>query len=166
MKLIAMLAPLVLVVAPQAASAARDDTAIFVQRYGAAWSERSPDALAALWQPDGVLIDPLYDRNIKGDEIAALTRGQFARNPELNWTMVRWPAHRDGVAFEFRNRFTVAGKPFEWRGVDWMRLRNGRIVEERVYVDTASLRALQGGRSLAPLARWPADLNSKRGDRP
>ncbi|MEA2813326.1 MAG: hypothetical protein QOI93_1023, partial [Rhodospirillaceae bacterium] len=39
----------------------------------------------------------------------------------------------------------------DWRGVDKFRLREGRIAEERVYMDTAALRA---ARSLA----WPEPL--------
>ena len=46
---------------------------------------------------------------------------------------------------------TSGGKRFDWRGVDKFRLRDGRIVEERVYMDTAPLRAAAEGLTLRPV---------------
>ncbi len=40
---------------------------------------------------------------------------------------------------------------FDWRGVDKLRLRDGRIAEEWVYMDTALLRALRSGVDLERL---------------
>ncbi len=34
----------------------------------------------------------------------------------------------------------------DWRGVDKFRLREGRIIEERVYIHTVILRAARAGR--------------------
>ena len=45
------------------------------------------------------------------------------------------------------------GTRFDWRGVDKFRLREGRIIEERVYMDTALLRAARTGTALEPLLR-------------
>ena len=45
----------------------------------------------------------------------------------------------------------VGGTRFDWRGVDKLRLRNGRIVEERVYMDTAPLCAARTGAVLEPI---------------
>ena len=43
------------------------------------------------------------------------------------------------------------GKRLDWRGVDKFRLRDGRIEKERVYTDTAPLRAAASGELLPPI---------------
>lgn len=45
----------------------------------------------------------------------------------------------------------VDGRRVDWRGVDKFRLRDGRIAEERVYMDTAALRAMRN-------LRWPEPI--------
>jgi ketosteroid isomerase-like protein len=45
------------------------------------------------------------------------------------------------VIVEWQTTRPVGGRRFDWRGVDKVRLRDGRIAEERVYMDTAALRA-------------------------
>jgi hypothetical protein len=48
----------------------------------------------------------------------------------------------------------VNGARFDWRGVDKFRLSAGKIIEERVYCDTAPLRALRTGEALEPITRF------------
>ena len=48
------------------------------------------------------------------------------------------------------------GRSFSFRGVDKLKLKDGRIIEERVYTDTAPLRALRDGRALEPLIVVPS----------
>jgi 6-O-methylguanine DNA methyltransferase, DNA binding domain len=43
------------------------------------------------------------------------------------------------------------GIGFEWRGVDKIRIKDGRIAEERVHSDTAPLRAFRSGEKLEPI---------------
>ena len=59
---------------------------------------------------------------------------------------------------EWQATRTAGGQRIDWRGVDKFRLRDGRIAEETVYMDTAALRAARG----AGVARaaHPAGLNS------
>jgi len=57
----------------------------------------------------------------------------------------------EDIAIEWQATRTAGGRRIDWRGVDKFRLREGRIAEERVYMDTAVLRA---ARSLA----WPEPL--------
>lgn len=52
---------------------------------------------------------------------------------------------------EWQNTRTAGGRRFDWRGVDKFRLREGRIVEERVYTDTAPLRAAAKGEALTAI---------------
>ena len=43
---------------------------------------------------------------------------------------------------------------FEWRGVDKFRIKEGKIIEERVYSDTAPLRAFRKGETLEPITQF------------
>ena len=52
---------------------------------------------------------------------------------------------------EWQATRTAGGRRIDWRGVDKFRLRDGRIAEERVYMDTAALRT---ARSVV----WPEPL--------
>jgi hypothetical protein len=60
------------------------------------------------------------------------------------------------VAIEWQNTRHVGDRRFDWRGVDKFSLKEGRIVEERVYMDTAPLRALRTGLQIEPLIRLGA----------
>ena len=48
----------------------------------------------------------------------------------------------------------VNGARFSWRGVDKFRIKAGKIIEERVYCDTAPLRALRSGEALEPITQF------------
>ena len=57
------------------------------------------------------------------------------------------------VVIEWQTTRIVNGARLDWRGVDKFRLQAGRIVEERVYTDTAPLRAARSGVALEPIMR-------------
>jgi ketosteroid isomerase-like protein len=120
----------------------------FVTRFAAAWADRDGEAFLALWHPDGVLHSPLYDRAVAGKELGRLTEIVKKRAPDSVWQLLDWTARGDTIMVEWQNTRTIDGKRFDWRGVDKFRLRDGRIVEERVYADTAPLRAVATGRQL------------------
>jgi ketosteroid isomerase-like protein len=48
----------------------------------------------------------------------------------------------------------VGGTRFDWRGVDKFRLKDGKIIEERVYTDTAPLRAFGSGATPEPITKF------------
>ena len=125
----------------------------FVTRFAAAWAARDGEAFLALWHPDGVLHSPLYDRPVLGKELGRLTELVKERAPDSVWQLLDWTARGDTVIVEWQNTRTAGGKRLDWRGVDKFRLREGRIVEERVYTDTATLRAASRGEQLEPLVR-------------
>ena len=52
---------------------------------------------------------------------------------------------------EWQNSRFAGGKRFDFRGVDKFRLRDGKIIEEVVYADTAPLRAARRGETLEAL---------------
>jgi hypothetical protein len=124
----------------------------FIERYVAAWASDDPaTSLGALWDAEGKLYDPLLDHVLSGAQIPALTRAQLNAAPDLVWTLLDWTMRGDTIIMEWRNEWTLAGKRFEWQGVDKMTLKNGKIVEERVYMDTAPLRAAKEGKPLRPI---------------
>jgi ketosteroid isomerase-like protein len=120
----------------------------FVTRFAAAWAARDGEAFLALWHPEGWLHSPLYDRPVAGRELGRLTEMVRERAPDSVWQLLDWTARGDTVIVEWQNTRTAGGKRFDWRGVDKFRLRDGKIVEERVYTDTAPLRAVAKGERL------------------
>lgn len=117
----------------------------FVTKFAAAWAARDGEAFLALWHPDGLLHSPLCDRPVAGKELGRLTEIVKERAPDSVWQLLDWTARGDVVIVEWQNSRTAGGRRFDWRGVDKFRLREGRIVEERVYMDTAPLRAAARG---------------------
>jgi len=121
----------------------------FVTRFAAAWAARDGEAFLALWHPEGLLHSPLYDRPIEGREQVRLMEVVRERAPDVVWQLLDWTSRGgDVVIIEWQSTRTVGGKRFDWRGVDKFRLRDGKILEERVYADTASLRAARRGETL------------------
>lgn len=120
----------------------------FVTRFAAAWAARDGEAFLALWYPEGRLLSPLYDRPVAGRELGRLTEIVKERAPDSVWQLLDWTARGDTVIVEWQNTRIVGGERFDWRGVDKFRLRDGKIVEERVYTDTAPLRAAAKGERL------------------
>jgi ketosteroid isomerase-like protein len=120
----------------------------FITRFAAAWAARDGEAFLALWHPDGVLHSPLYDRPVAGRELGRLTDIVRETAPDQVWQLLDWTARGEVVIVEWQSTRVVGGRRFDWRGVDKFRLKEGRILEERVYMDTAPLRAARTGAAL------------------
>ncbi|HWY24560.1 MAG TPA: nuclear transport factor 2 family protein [Nevskia sp.] len=125
----------------------------FVTRFAAAWAARDSQAFLDLWHPDGLLHTPLLERPLPGRELARLNEVQKEAAPDLVWQLLDWSARGDTVIIEWQSTRNAGGRRFDWRGMDKLRLREGRIVEERVYMDTAPLRAARTGSVLEPIIR-------------
>jgi ketosteroid isomerase-like protein len=125
----------------------------FVTRYAAAWAARDGNAFLALWHPDGVLRTPFVGRAVAGSELKLLNDTQKALAPDLIWQLLDWTARNDVVILEWQNSRVVDGKRYDIRGVDKFRLRDGKIIEETVYADTAPVRAAFRGEALEPLIK-------------
>jgi hypothetical protein len=104
-----------------------------------------------LWSPEGLLHYPFAGRVIRGEEIGALCDVTAERSPNLTWELLGWTWRDDVIVVEWRctNRYGETAVAF--CGVDKLTIRDGRIVEEIVYADTAPLRALREGKALEPL---------------
>ena len=126
----------------------------FVTRFAAAWAARDGDAFVELWHPEGLLHTPLVSRAVAGSELNRLMEVQTAAAPDFVWQLLDWTSRGDVVIIEWQTTRIVNGERFSWRGVDKFRIRAGRIIEERVYCDTAPLRAASTGETLEPITRF------------
>ena len=127
----------------------------FVTRFAAAWAARDGNAFMELWHPEGLLDTPLVNRRVKGSELGRLMEVQTATAPDFVWQLLDWTSRGDVVIIEWQTTRNVGGVRFEWRGVDKFRIREGKIIEERVYSDTAPLRAFRKGATLEPITTLP-----------
>jgi ketosteroid isomerase-like protein len=112
----------------------------FVTRFAAAWAARDGKAFLDLWHPEGSLHTPLVNRRVAGSELGRLLEVQTAAAPDFVWQLLDWTSRGDVIVIEWQTTRNVNGVRFEWRGVDKFRITDGRIIEERVYIDTAPLR--------------------------
>ena len=127
----------------------------FVTRFAAAWAARDGNAFIELWHPEGLLDTPLVNRRVKGSELGRLMEVQTSAAPDFVWQLLDWTSRGDVVIIEWQTTRNVGGVRFEWRGVDKFRIRHGKIIEERVYSDTAPLRAFRKGETLEPITTLP-----------
>jgi ketosteroid isomerase-like protein len=126
----------------------------FVTRFAAAWATRDGEAFLALWHPEGSLHTPLVGRTIAGSELARLLDVQKEAAPDFVWQLLDWTSRGDVVIIEWQTTRVINGARFDWRGVDKIRIKGGKIIEERVYTDTAPLRAARSGTVLEPIMRF------------
>ena len=126
----------------------------FVTRFAAAWAARDGSAFLELWHSDGTLRTPLVDRPVRGSELARLLEVQTASAPDFVWQLLDWTSRGDVVIIEWQTTRNVGGTRFDWRGVDKFRIKNGKIIEERVYTGTAPLRAFRKGEKLEPITQF------------
>lgn len=134
------------------------DAQSFVENFAAAWRSRDGKAFLALWHPDGKLHSPIYSRIVMGREFGMLTDLQKTQIPHLTWTLLGWTWRGDVVVIEWEASNRYGEKIVRWRGVDKITLREGRIIEEVVYSDTAPLQAMRAGRSFDALVQLPETL--------
>jgi len=93
-------------------------------------------------------------RTVRGGELDRLLEVQTAAAPDFVWQLLDWASRGDVVIVEWQTSRIVDGKRFDWRGVDKFRIREGKVIEERVYCDTAPLRALRTGETLEPITKF------------
>jgi len=127
----------------------------FVDSFAAAWAARDGEAFLALWHPEGLLHYPYANRVIKGSEIGKLNDLTKASSPHLTWKLVDWTSRGDVVVIEWESSNRYGELVIVWRGVDKMTLRDGKIIEEIVYSDTAPLQALRQRTKFEALIQFP-----------
>jgi hypothetical protein len=90
-----------------------------------------------LWDPHGQLHYPFANRVIMGSEIGELNDLTKTIAPHLTWKLVDWTSRDDVLVIEWESSNRYGNRVIVWRGVDKMALRDGKIIEEIVYCDTA-----------------------------
>jgi hypothetical protein len=96
----------------------------------------------------------MVGRTVKGSELARLMEVQKAAAPDFVWQLLDWTSRSDVVIIEWQTSRIINGARFDWRGVDKFRIKQGKIIEEVVYTDTAPLRAARSGATLEPITRF------------
>ena len=116
------------------------DVEAFVEAYERAWASREPGVMATMWHDDGRLHHPSLGTTVSAAVVPY--NNDFTKNafPEFSWTLERWASAEDVVFLQWRINALVVDEPMEWRGVDVMTLRDGKIIEEHVFFDTYPLR--------------------------
>jgi uncharacterized protein (TIGR02246 family) len=110
------------------------------EEWRAALLARDADAFAALFAPDGVMLDVEHRtqdqrsaRPLEGREtIRAETAAWFARTPAFAYDIIGVLA--DGRSAAVRWRYVVDG--LEVEGVSWLECEHGRIERAFVYFDS------------------------------
>jgi ketosteroid isomerase-like protein len=73
----------------------------------------------------------------------------------VTWKLVDWTSRDDVVVIEWESSNRYGEQVVVWRGVDKMTFRDGKIIEEIVYCDTAPLQALRRGMKFDALIQFP-----------
>jgi hypothetical protein len=112
----------------------------FVVAYEQAWASRVPGVMGEMWHPDGVLHHPALGKPITGEVVPYNNDFTKSAIPDFSWALTRWASAGDVAFLEWRCQGRVGGEMTEWRGVDVMVIHEGKVAEERVYMDTYPLR--------------------------
>jgi hypothetical protein len=135
------------------------DIQTFLEKFQRAWASRNDADFVAIWNPDGQLIYPFANRIIKGSELPILNATTKKQLPNLTWRMLDWTTRGNVVVVEWESSHRYGERLLAWRGVDKITLRNGRILEEIVYADTAPFQAMRQGTSFPALISLPDAVN-------
>jgi len=127
----------------------------FVDRFAAAWAAKDGAAFLRLWHPEGRLHYPFASRVIRGDEIGKLNDLTKANAPHLTWKLLDWTRRGDVIVIEWESSNRYGERVLTWRGVDKLTLRDGKVIEEVVYADTAPLQAMRQGKAFEALIPFP-----------
>jgi hypothetical protein len=122
----------------------------FVAKLGSVWGNGVNDAFTDVWHPDGMLEHPMLDEQLRGVDIPSL---QLAGAPDLKVEIIGWTWREDVVVVEWSVRRSLSGHEFSWQGLEKITLRDGKILKEVVYSDTAPLRALRRGKTVEPMMK-------------
>ncbi|MDP3854165.1 nuclear transport factor 2 family protein [Phenylobacterium sp.] len=131
------------------------DKQAFVDRFAAAWAAKDGQAFLALWHAEGKLHYPFASRIIGGHEIGKLNDLTKVNAPDLTWKLIDWTSRGDVVVIEWESSNRYGGRVVTWRGVDKLTLRDGKVIEEIVYSDTAPLQAMRRGVKFDALIQFP-----------
>lgn len=129
-------------------AADKQNTLDVINAYMSAWNKHDPEAAAQYFAEDGEFLDasvgvPQVGRETAKDKVIKLFIDAV---PDLKWQMVGAPVvEGDNIAFEwqFDGRNTGAwgpdtpatNKPLSFKGVSFIRLKDGKIASQHDYYD-------------------------------
>lgn len=105
------------------------------------WTGNRPDELLELYDEEVWYRDPARPEGIRGK--AALEdyfRVLLFRNPEWRWHAEEIHPLEGGFTLLWRAEIPVGDRVVEERGLDWIFVRDGRIVRTEVFFDRSRLR--------------------------
>lgn len=111
----------------------------FVDRFEEAWREPLTK-FVELFHASGTLLQAGMDRPLRRDEIPAHQQRTMALLADYSLQVDGWAARENDVFIEWTAKGVFRGKPLSWSGASRFSLRDGLIVEEVAYFDTAPLR--------------------------
>jgi steroid delta-isomerase-like uncharacterized protein len=140
---------------------AAGSAADIVDRYMGAWNAQDAVAVRQCFTPEGCYIDSIQEQEIVGDEIIAYCEASFERYPDMHYDIVnRTGTHAGAVAVQWVMRgrdiepifnLPASGDNVSFVGVDFLRLRRGRIHACTSYYDVSSLqRGVERSLPVAP----------------
>lgn len=124
---------------------ATSETRQLAEHFLAAANAHDIDAMIAMWEPGGVEHFPTFEQTFRvPDEFASHFRSLFDAFPDVQWdiqsitqdpglVVVRSRMH--GTHLGPYQGITATGKPFAVDTVDFLRVRDGRIVRNDVLFD-------------------------------
>lgn len=141
----------VLVFAQLSIAAEKQNTLSIVNAYMSAWNKHDPDAAAQYFAENGEFLDasvgiPQVGRETARDKVIKLFIDAV---PDLKWQMVGQPIiEGDNIAFEWQfdghntgawaPETPATNKPLSFKGVSFIRLKDGKIATQHDYYDALS----------------------------
>ena len=125
----------------------------FIERYNAAWNDHDVETIVSLHTEDSVFENHVTgDVNMGPEQIARAIEGIFSVFPDLRFETRRAYIREDLVVQEWtasgthegtmtRSGIEVppTGRKVEYKGMDVIPIRDGRVVRKDVYSDSVTL---------------------------
>lgn len=112
----------------------------FVARFSAAWTDPSPERLAALVHAETRNYYSGIKQPLNRDGVFRLMATGLKLLPDLRIRVLRWAAAEDVVYIEWAAAATLGRKSVHWRGTDVVTLEGDKEIQAFVYFDPAILR--------------------------
>jgi ketosteroid isomerase-like protein len=106
------------------------------------WSSPEPDRLRELMHPDTRNRIPPMKEPADREGVVAHFKDVLRQLPTLRLEVERWAVAGDAVFVEWTARARVGTRELSWRGIDRVRLRDGRTYEGEAFWDTRALAEL------------------------
>ncbi|MBI3245207.1 MAG: nuclear transport factor 2 family protein [Deltaproteobacteria bacterium] len=111
----------------------------FLERYGRVWQVPQPRQFAAFYHPRGRMLNPGMNRPIRKAEIPGYYASLLTSMPDLRLKQLDWAGDQEVLYVEWQASGHLAGRPFQFNGVDCFEFIAGRVIYGQAYFDTVAL---------------------------